>query len=362
MCIRDRFGTRLRPLTFSVPKPFIEFANIPIVAHQIKALAKVGVKEIILAINYQQFKPETVESYFKRFEEEYKVKIICSPENEPLGTAGPIRLAKDLLTKDNEDGLFFVFNSDVICEFPLSSLIDFHKKHNKEGTLFVTEVKDPSRYGVILYDEAGKIANFIEKPQTFVSNKINAGMYLLNTKMIDRIPMKPTSIEREVFPLMAKDEQLYCFLLEGFWMDIGQPKDFVEGNSLYLNFLRKSEPQLLSDMKNMTGNVLIDKSAQIHENASIGPNVTIGKNCIIEDGAKLTNCVVFSNSQIGAHSYLNQTIIGWKSKIGKWCRLEGGVILGEDVDVKNEIYLNGTIVLPHKAINANQPTAGTILL
>ena len=81
-----------------------------------------------------------------------------------MGTAGPIRLAKDLLTENNEDELFFVFNSDVICEFPLSQLIAFHKTHNKEGTLFVTEVKDPSRYGVILYDEAGKIASFIEKP------------------------------------------------------------------------------------------------------------------------------------------------------------------------------------------------------
>ena len=299
------FGTRLRPLTFSVPKPFIEFANMPIVAHQIKALAKVGVKEIILAINYQQFQPETVEKYFKKFEEEYNVKIICSPENEPLGTAGPIRLAKDLLTENNEDELFFVFNSDVICEFPLSQLIAFHKTHNKEGTLFVTEVKDPSRYGVILYDEAGKIASFIEKPQTFVNNKINAGIYLLNTKMIDRIPLKPTSIEREVFPIMARDEQLYCFLLEGFWMDIGQPKDFIEGNSLYLNFIRKTEPQLLAKDKNITGNVLIENSAQVNEKASIGPNVTIGKDCIIEEGVKLTNCVVFNNSKIGAHSYLN---------------------------------------------------------
>lgn len=79
--------------------------------------------------------------------------------------------------------------------------------------------------------------------------------------MIDRIPLKPTSIEREVFPIMARDEQLYCFLLEGFWMDIGQPKDFIEGNSLYLNFIRKTEPQLLAKDKNITGNVLIENSA-----------------------------------------------------------------------------------------------------
>lgn len=131
------FGTRLRPLTLTVPKPLMDFCNLPILCHQIQALAKAGVTEIILAINYQ---PEVMMKELAVYEEMYKVKITCSLESEPLGTAGPIRLAKDLILNDNPSGLLFVFNSDVICHYPLDKLIEFHKSHGGEGTIMVTEV------------------------------------------------------------------------------------------------------------------------------------------------------------------------------------------------------------------------------
>ncbi len=122
-----------------------------------------------------------------------------------MGTAGPIRLAKEQILRDNTSGLFFVFNSDVICEYPLDKLVEFHKHHGKEGTIIVTQVLDPSKYGVVVAKEDGQIEKFVEKPSVFVSNKINAGLYLFNTSIIDRIPLKPTSIEREIFPKMAAE-------------------------------------------------------------------------------------------------------------------------------------------------------------
>ena len=115
-----------------------------------------------------------------------------------------MKLAKDVILKDNHEGLFFVFNSDVICEYPLEQLIKFHKDHGQEGTIVVTEVEDPTKYGVVVSEESGKIKSFVEKPTVFISNKINAGLYLFNTSIIDRIEDKPTSIEREIFPLMAE--------------------------------------------------------------------------------------------------------------------------------------------------------------
>jgi mannose-1-phosphate guanylyltransferase len=131
------FGTRLRPLTLTVPKPLMDFCNLPILCHQIQALAAAGVNEVILAINYQ---PEIMMKELENLEKKYGLKITCSLESEPLGTAGPIRLARDLILKDNPTGLCFVFNSDVICNYPLDQLIDFHKSHGKEGTIMVTEV------------------------------------------------------------------------------------------------------------------------------------------------------------------------------------------------------------------------------
>lgn len=105
-----------------------------------------------------------MESSLRKYEKEYGIKITCSIEDEPMGTAGPIRLAKDLILKDNEEGLFFVFNSDIICDFPIKEMVAFHKSHGGEGTLMVTEVEDPTKYGVIVSQENGKIESFVEKP------------------------------------------------------------------------------------------------------------------------------------------------------------------------------------------------------
>lgn len=178
----------------------------------------------------------------KVLEEKYKVKITCSLEDVPLGTAGPIRLAKEIILKDNTDGLLFVFNSDVICHYPLDKMVEFHKSHGKEGTIMVTKVEDPTKYGVVVADEKNMIKQFVEKPQEFISNKINAGLYLFNTTMIDRIENRPTSIEREIFPVMASEQQIYQMVLPGYWMDIGQPHDYLAGQIMYLGSLTELDP------------------------------------------------------------------------------------------------------------------------
>ena len=152
---------------------------------------------------------------------QYGINIVCSLESEPLGTAGPIKLAQSLLRENNESGMFFVFNSDVICEYPLDKLVNFHKSHGRQGTIAVTQVEDPTRYGVVVADDTGLIERFVEKPTTFVSNKINAGLYIFNLDVIDRIEDRPTSIEREIFPVMAQEQQLFQMELPGYWMDIG---------------------------------------------------------------------------------------------------------------------------------------------
>jgi mannose-1-phosphate guanylyltransferase len=156
------FGTRLRPLTLTTPKPLVDFCNLPILCHQIQALAAAGVTEVILAVNYQ---PEVMMKELSVLEKKYGLKITCSLEDVPMGTAGPIRLAKDIILKDNSDGLLFVFNSDVICNYPLDKLIEFHKGHGKEGTIMVTQVEDPSKYGVVVADDNNCIQRFVEKPQ-----------------------------------------------------------------------------------------------------------------------------------------------------------------------------------------------------
>jgi mannose-1-phosphate guanylyltransferase len=351
------FGTRLRPLTLSVPKPIVEFANKPSIIHQIEALVKVGVKEVVLAVNYQ---PELMSDCMKEWEGRLGVKITYSKEDEPLGTAGPLALARDVLSADPEP--FFVLNSDVICAFPFQELLDFHKSHGGEGTIIVTKVEEPSKYGVVLSGSDGKISQFVEKPQVYVGNKINAGLYIFNPSILKRIQLKPTSIEKEIFPKMASEGQLYSMVLKGFWMDIGQPKDFLAGTNLYLAYQEDIQSPLLTKGEGIIQPVIIDPSAKVGQGCSIGPNVVIGPNVTIGDGVRLRDSVVLEGVKIGSNSLISKSIIGWKSVLGKWVRVQNISVLGMDVSVRDETYINGARVLPHKEVSTSIPVEGTILM
>ena len=277
-------------------------------------------------------------------------------ETEPLGTAGPLKLAEKILGKD--DTPFFVLNSDVICDFPFNQLAEFHNQHGDEGTIVVTKVEEPSKYGVIVHKpgQTSRIDRFVEKPVEFVGNRINAGIYILNPSVLKRIELRPTSIEQETFPAICKDGLLHSFDLDGFWMDVGQPKDFLAGTCLYLSSLAKKGSKKLarpSEAYVYGGNVLVDPSAKIGRNCRIGPNVTIGPNVVIGDGVRLQRCVLLAGSKIKDHAWVKSTIVGWNSTIGRWARLENVSVLGDDVTIGDEIYVNGGSILPHKSIKQN---------
>uniref|UniRef100_A0A0D9V7R8 mannose-1-phosphate guanylyltransferase n=1 Tax=Leersia perrieri TaxID=77586 RepID=A0A0D9V7R8_9ORYZ len=316
----------------------------------IEALKEVGVTEVVLAINYR---PEVMLNFLKDFEDKLGITITCSQETEPLGTAGPLALARDKLVDGSGDP-FFVLNSDVISEYPFAELIKFHKNHGGEATIMVTKVDEPSKYGVVVMEEAtGMVEKFVEKPKVFVGNKINAGIYLLNPSVLDRIELKPTSIEKEIFPRIAADAKLFAMVLPGFWMDVGQPRDYITGLHLYLDSLRKRSADRLATGTHIVGNVLVHESAKIGEGCLIGPDVAIGPGCVVEDGVRLSRCTVMRGVRIKKHACISNSIIGWHSTVGQWARIENITILGEDVHVGDEVYTNGGVVLPHKEIKSS---------
>ncbi|CAD6572374.1 MAG: hypothetical protein TREMPRED_000509 [Tremellales sp. Tagirdzhanova-0007] len=323
------------------------------ILHQIEALVKAGVKDIVLAVNYR---PEVMVSVLKKTEEEFGINITFSVETEPLGTAGPLALAREILAKDNSP--FFVLNSDVTCTYPFESFRDFHMAHKCEGSIMVTKVSEPSAYGVVVTKpDSTVIDRFVEKPVEFVGNRINAGIYMFNPSVLDRIELQPTSIEKEVFPAIAADHQLHSYDLAGFWMDIGQPKDFLTGTCLYLSHLTSQHSVLLSDpSKNKWvhgGNVLVDPSAEVDPTAMLGPNVVVGPGVKIGPGVRLQRCVILSNAVVRDHSWIANSIIGWNSNVGRWTRVDNITVLGDDVSIKDELYVNGASVLPHKSISSS---------
>eukprot|EP00126_Sphaerothecum_destruens_P015849 Sdes_comp9915_c0_seq1m1456 len=167
---------------------------------------------------------------------------------------------------------------------------------------------------------------------------------------------------------MAKDGQLFCLTLNGFWMDVGQPKDYLMGMCLYLNSLGHKSPASLYKSKGQNekksgetqiiGNVLISPSAIIGKDCKLGPNVVIGPNCVIEDGCRIIKSTIMEGCRIMSNSWIDNSIIGWRSTVGQWVRIEGVTVLGEDVAINDEIYVNGGSVLPHKKIteSVTEPT------
>ncbi|ESL11866.1 mannose-1-phosphate guanyltransferase [Trypanosoma rangeli SC58] len=353
------YGTRLRPLTLTMPKPLVPFCNKPIIVHQVEALRDAGVTEVILAVAYRSDAMKKTMEYWAK---ELGVSFAFSLEEEPLGTAGPLALARDILLQDDQP--FFVLNADITCRFPLRELLSFHQKSGKEGTIAVTKVTEWQKYGVVVFDEAtGLIDQFVEKPRNFVGDRINAGIYVFNKSVLNRIKVEKTSIETQVFPQMASAKQLCAFVLEGFWMDIGVPKDYIEGVGKYLRSLNgtpKEAKELYEidrshrkDDFTVIGCVIIDPTAKIGQGCVIGPFATIGPGCVIGPASRIKNSAILEGSKIGNGTFIDSSIIGWKSRVGSWCRVVNNTVLGEDVEVGDELFLNGTKVLPNKSISHN---------
>lgn len=351
------YGTRLRPLTLTMPKPLVPFCNKPIIIHQVEALRDAGVTEVIFAIAYFSEEMKQVMDFWSK---KLGISFVFSREDRPLGTAGPLALARDILLKD--DSPFFVLNGDVTCKFPLGDLLAFHQRSGREGTIALTKVKEWHRYGVVVFDEnTGLINQFLEKPEIFVGDRINAGIYVFNKSFLKRVKLEKTSMETQVFPKMASDGQLSAFILDGFWTDIGVPKDYIEGTKKYLQSIvgtPKGQVELYDDAHTLgnakitiNGPVVIDPEAKIGEGCVIGPFVVVGRNCVIGPLCRIKNTTIFDNSTVGSGTFIDSSIIGWKGKVGSWCRIVNNSVFGEDVEVKDELFLNGVKVLPNKVIS-----------
>lgn len=348
----------LKSLPARLLLPHLATLPTPVLPPLLQALKAAGCSEVVLAINYR---PQVMMDFIKEWEQKLGITITCSQEPEPMGTAGPLALARSIL--ETGDGApFFVLNSDVICEFPLSDMMAFHQEKGAEATLFVTKVKDPSKYGVVVMDDTGKIERFVEKPKEFVGDKINAGIYCCSPAILNRIQPRPTSIEKEIFPAVAADGKLFAMELPGFWMDVGQPKDYLTGLALHLNSQRKRNPGILSTAEYINGDVIVDASAVVGKDCVIGPNVSIGLGCVIGDGVRLSNCVLLHRVKVKSFARIADSIVGWGTQVGQWARIDNKAVIGEDVFVGDEIYLNGAIVLPHKDIKESVLVEGTIIM
>jgi len=377
-------GTRLRPLTITTPKPMLHICNRPIVEFLLDQFVEVGVTRFILAC------PNTgsnkLQEEILRIRENVslkgktKVEIIMSVEKTPLGTGGPLKLAEPYLEHDPD---FFVMNSDIVAEVPLGQMIHEHRSRSTIGTMLMTKVEDPSRFGVLTSDQkmnryetkSVELTGFIEKPSTFVGNWINGGVYLFKKSILDYIPSdEPCSLERDVFPSVLKGtNNLRGVPIHTYWIDIGSPLDFLKGHSLILShrgplkdeagenqFLTKEQADKLG--VEINGPVYVHKDAIIESGSKLGPNVSIGKGCIIESSCRIRETCVMEGTIVKKGSVLLESIIAKDCTIGAWSRLIKGTIVANDVKVEEETMLNGPMVLPHVVVKEDLLSPGEIVL
>ncbi len=347
------WGTRLRPLTCSLPKTLIPVVNVPVVERQITLLKSIGVKEIVLAVSVMA---EYLKGYFGDGST-FGVKIHYTNEESPMGTAGALKLAEFYLKDDN----FFLLNGDEIINFHFNEMLEFHKNVNAIATIASKTVKDTSRYGVLIVDsETKRIDKFLEKEEYDPEENdhrpmpVNAGVYLLEPEIFNLIPpKKKLSIERDVFPFLAQQGKLFNYSLKGMWKDIGTPLDLLEGNILLMKSLIEEtagkEENIISSTVQFEGNAVITPPITIGEHVIIrygcrlGPNVIIGDNSYIEKNVTIKNSVIHDKVFIGENSIVEKTIIADNCRLEENVELKGNddalVILGSSVHVLKNIKL-----------------------
>ncbi|MCJ7650504.1 MAG: NDP-sugar synthase [Candidatus Lokiarchaeota archaeon] len=326
------WGTRLRPLTCSIPKTLIPICNKPVMERQVLLLKAAGVNEIVLAVSVMA---DVIKDYFKDGQK-LGIKITYTDEIFPAGTAGAIKLAESFLKDEN----FFMLNGDVILNFDFSKMLQFHNKLKAFGTIASKIVEDPSRYGVIIANQTtNKIEKFLEKEEYklpaggSVPMPINSGVYLLEPEIFSYIPSnKKVSIEREVFPKIAEEHEVYHYPIEGIWKDIGKPNELLQGNISLMKELIQNlndEHKSLIDYSaqiNPTSKIIhpcvIGEKTVIRQNCIIGPNAIIGDNVFIDMNTVLKNSVIYNDTYISKHVEIENAIISDNCNIGDNVRLK----------------------------------------
>ncbi|MGB9637040.1 MAG: sugar phosphate nucleotidyltransferase [Thermoplasmata archaeon] len=290
-------GTRLRPLTYTTPKPLLPVLNRPMVLRLIDTLPE-NVKTVILTVSYMA---EKIGDFFKHMD--IGMEVIVVNEEKPLGTGGAIKNVSAYLSDE-----FFVFNADNFSSIDLKEMELYHKSHGGIGTVALWEVENPEPYGVVKLDKNNRIVKFVEKPKLTgaPSKKINAGIYIFNRKLIDYIPDGEISLERQVFPNVL-DKGLYGYPFTGYWIDCGKPKEYLETNRFLLE-------QGMGKIESRIEGYLLEPVA-VGRNLrgrgyTIGPAVSVGNGCSIGKGAVITNSVLFDRVIVGDNVRIENSIIG----------------------------------------------------
>jgi mannose-1-phosphate guanylyltransferase len=314
-------GTRLRPLTTLTAKPVVTLVDRPFIVYMLEWLRRHGVDEVILCCGFGAEGVRAVLGDGSR----YGLALRYVEESEPLGTAGPLKLAAEHLGQR-----FIVCNGDILTDIDLHAQLRAHERSGALATLALVAVEDPSHYGLVATAADGAVTEFLEKPQGPIDPAdawVNAGAYVIEHEVLDAIePGRAVSIEREIWPALV-GQGLYAHRASGYWMDIGTPARYLQGS-----------------FDIVTGAVEVDRdrsheAAAIGERCEIAPDARLGELVILGERvhigarASIERSVVLAGAQIGEGVVLRDSIVAERAKIGDYAELEEDVVVGADAHI-----------------------------
>ncbi len=328
-------GTRLRPITCSIPKPMAKLCGKPVVMYILELLKKNGFDSATLTLMYK------ADKIIDEFDNDiYKgLKLFYEIENSPLGTAGSVKNA----TKADD---VLVISGDAMCDFDIKKAIEFHKERKSDATIIVKKVDDPREFGLVTFDTDGKINGFIEKPsyESCITDLANTGVYILSKAALDLIPKNQKSdFAGDIFPLMLRNNMnLFAYEESGYWCDIGDIGSYMKCQEDMLNGKVKCD---IDGIKKPDGMIVFDEAysqSKIEAPSFIGCNVKIGAGSIIKKGsilcdnvtigenAKISSSIILDGALIGDRANIASSVVCEKARLMRDCVVDEKAVIGED--------------------------------
>ena len=349
-------GTRLRPLTVTVPKPVVPLVDRPFIVYMLEWLRRHGVDDVIMSCGFLATSVRNVLGDGSQL----GLRLRFVEEPEPRGTAGALKYAEDLL-----DERFLMLNGDVLTDIDLTDQIAQHQRTGAVGTLALVAVEDPTAYGLVRLNDDRSVREFVEKPTAdeIDTNLISAGAYVLDRAVLDRIPPeRNVSIEREVWPALV-GAGLYGFPADAYWLDIGTPERYLQGTFDILegNVITAVRDRLAPDYLDVAEHVqadgrivppaIVERGCRIEAGAHVGSLVVLGDGVQVGEASTIERAVVLNGTQIGPRCTLKDCIVAAGARIGEGTVVSGGAVLGEGVTIgARNVLTRGVRVFPQTVL------------
>jgi mannose-1-phosphate guanylyltransferase len=343
-------GTRLRPLTWTVPKQMLPVVEVTMIERVLGHLHQHGIDDVVLSMGYRP------DAFARAFPDGTcaGVRLTYAVEPTPLDTAGGIRFAA---VAAGVDSTFLVVNGDVLCDIDLGRLIAFHRDRGAEGTISLTPVEDVSAFGVVPTDDRGRVTAFIEKPrpEEAPTNLINAGFYVLEPSVLDRISAEgKVNIERQTFPAMVDDGTLYALADDAYWHDTGTPERYLQAHWDLLSGRRPGPPAPAAvevsagvwHLGAVRADGVISARSLLGDGSVVEPGATVTGSVIgaggrVAAGAAVTRSVVLPGAVIEAGAVVEDSIVGSRAVVGAGARATALTVLGHEAVVRPGEVLEG---------------------